>query len=195
MASKRTKTTPPKYSKHFVRNKSSRHGAPIQAIACHSTESQDLAGTTDDLKGVRSWFNNKASQASSHIGIDGEANTELWVPSTEKAWTILQLNPVTLNIEFVGRAAQPAKDWEEEQIKQGAKWAAYWAIRFDLPLQRGVVRRINDWPVVTKKGIIRHSDLTAIGFGTHTDPGKSFPMREFIDYAQYYRRNGWVVGT
>lgn len=189
----RTTTTAPKHTKHLVQNRSSRRGAPVQAFAVHSTESNDLKGTTDDLRGVRNWFDNPSSDASSHIGIDGDANTELWVPSYEKAWTILQLNPVTFNCEFVGRAAQKASEWEEAQIKEGAKWAAWVAIKYDFPIQRGVVRNINGFPVITRKGIIRHSDLTAAGFGTHQDPGKTFPMSDFIDYAQWYRRNGWVV--
>lgn len=189
----RTKTQAPKHEKHHVVNRSSRRGAPIQAIAVHSTESQDLKGTTDDLRSVRSWFNNPASDASSHIGIDGQGNTELWVPSTEKAWTILQLNDRTLNIEFIGRSAQTSKDWEDEQIKQGARWVAYWAIRFDLPIQKGVVRNVNGYPVISKKGVIRHSDLTHAGFGDHEDPGANFPMRKLLDQAQWYRRNGWTT--
>ncbi len=192
MSTMRTKTDPPAFERHLVSNRSSRRGAPIQAIAVHSTESQDLKGTTDDLKGIRNWFNNPASDASSHLGIDGQGNTELWVPSNEKAWTILQLNSVTLNIEFIGRAAQAGSDWEEAQIKQGAKWAAYWGIRFGIPMQKGNVRAISGYPVITRKGIIRHSDLTNAGFGSHTDPGANFPMEDFLRYAQYYRRNGWI---
>lgn len=191
--SRRYKDRPPEHSTFNVRNCSSRRGAPIQAIALHSTESQDLPGTTDDLKGIRSWFDNPNSQASSHIGVDGDGHSERWVRAESKAWTILELNPVTLNIEFVGRAAQRSDQWEEAQLKTGAKWAAYWAIRFDLPLQRGALKRINGWPVVNKRGVIRHSDLTAIGFGSHTDPGQNFPMRHFLDLAQFYRRRGWTL--
>lgn len=189
----RTKDQPPKgYSRHLVQNKSARRG-PILGVAVHSTESADLKGTTDDLRGIRNWFNNPASDASSHIGIDGQANTELWVPSNEKAWTIGPANSFTLNIEFIGRAAQPAKAWEEAQIKMGAKWAAYWAIRFGFPIQRGAVKNINGLCVMTKKGIIRHSDVTAAGFGSHSYPGPKFPMADFLRYAQYYRKNGWLA--
>lgn len=187
----RTKTEPPKYTKHLLdRNFSDRHGAPIQAIALHSTESSDRTGW-DDLHGVRSWFNNAESQASSHLGIDGEGHTELWVPSTKKAWTILQLNPVTLNIEFVGRAGQAAKEWEEAQLKAGARWAAYWGARFDIPMTRGAVKNNHGAPIISRKGVIRHSDLTDAGFGSHTDPGPTFPMERFMELARYYRRYGW----
>lgn len=189
----RTTTQAPHHTKNLVRNRSSRRGAPIQAIAVHSTESQDLKGSRDDLNGVRSWFDNPSSEASSHIGVDGDGHSEVWVPSDEKAWTILQLNDRTLNIEFVARAAQKGSDWEEAQIKKGAQWAAYWAIKYDLPIQQGNVIDMGRYPVISKKGIIRHSDLTDAGFGTHQDPGANFPMEDFIRAIRYYKKKGWIV--
>jgi N-acetyl-anhydromuramyl-L-alanine amidase AmpD len=188
----RTKTEPPAHTTHIVRNQSERRG-PVLAVAVHSTESQDLPGTTDDLRAIRNWFDNPASQASSHIGIDGAGNTEVWVRSYRKAWTIGAANSWTCNIEFIGRAAQPASAWEESQIKQGARWAAYWAIKYDIPVQKANCQNINGLCVCTKKGVIRHSDVTAAGFGTHTDPGPAFPMDDFLRYMRYYKTNGWVV--
>lgn len=188
----RTKTAPPSHSTHIVRNQSERRG-PVLAVAVHSTESQDLPGTTDDLRSIRNWFDNPASQASSHIGIDGAGNTEMWVHSNRKAWTIGAANSFTENIEFVARAAQPGSAWEEQQIKQGARWAAYWCIQYDLPVQKGNVRNINGLCVCTKKGIIRHSDVTAAGFGSHTDPGPAFPMDDFLDATRFYVRRGWTL--
>lgn len=190
---KRTKSKAPKHETHLVRNRSSRRGSPVQAVAVHSTESSDIPHSKDDLRGVRGWFDNASSQASSHIGIDGDGNAELWVPSEEKAWTILELNDRTVNIEFVGRAAQPRKDWEEAQIKHGARWAAYWAIKYNFPIQRGVVKNVHGYPVITRKGVITHKQLTDAGFGSHTDPGPAFPIAEFIKAAQWYRKNGWYT--
>jgi N-acetyl-anhydromuramyl-L-alanine amidase AmpD len=189
----RTKTEPPAHTTHIVRNQSSRNGRTVSAVAVHSTESQDIPGSTDDLVAIRNWFDNPASQASSHIGIDGAGNTEVWVHSDRKAWTILDLNSVTCNIEFIGRAAQPASAWEESQIKQGARWAAYWCLMFDIPAQRGVVRNVAGNAVVTKKGIITHKQLTDAGFGSHVDPGPQFPMQDFLRYTRYFKQNGWVV--
>ena len=187
----RTRTEPPHHKTRLVRNFSGRNGAPIQAIAIHSTESNDIANSRDDLAGVRAWFDNPASQASSHLGVDGDGHAEVWVPESAKAWTILQLNPVTLNIEMVGRAAQPKSAWERAQIKKAAKFVAYWSIKYGLPIQRGKVRAVNGWPVISKKGVIRHSDLTNAGFGSHTDPGANFPMADLLKAAQWYRKNGW----
>jgi N-acetyl-anhydromuramyl-L-alanine amidase AmpD len=186
----RTTTEAPSHSTHLVSNQSERRG-PILAVAVHSTESADLPGTTDDLKSIRNWFDNPASQASSHIGIDGQGNTELWVHSDRKAWTIGAANSWTLNIEFVARAAQSAGAWEDAQIKQGARWLAYWAAKYDIPLQRGRCTNVHGQCVCVDPGVIRHSDVTAAGFGTHTDPGENFPMNDLIDAAKWYARNGW----
>lgn len=188
----RTKTQPPKHTTHIVRNQSERF-SPVLAVAVHSTESTDIHGSVRDLLAIRNEFDTSSSQASSHIGIDGDANTELWVHSDKKAWTILNANPFTCNIEFIARAAQSSHDWEEAQIKQGARWAAYWGLKYNLPAQRGVVRNLNGQCVCTKKGVITHLQVTQAGFGTHTDPGPNFPMTEFLQYMRYYKEHGWTV--
>jgi N-acetyl-anhydromuramyl-L-alanine amidase AmpD len=192
MAAERTKTQAPRHKTFIVRNQSERRG-PVLAIIVHSTESADLPGTTDDLRAIRNWFDNPASQASSHIGIDGQGNTELWVHSQRKAWTAGAANGWSVNIEFIGRAAQPGSAWEEAQIKQGARWAAYWALKYDLPIQVGNARNINGLCVCTKKGVLRHSDITAAGFGSHTDPGRNFPMDDLLSATRYYVKKGWTV--
>jgi hypothetical protein len=87
---------------------------------------------------------------------------------------------VHVNIEFIGRAAQPGKAWEDEQIRQGARWAAYWALKYDIPVQKANVRNVNGLCVCTRKGVLRHSDVTAAGFGTHQDPGPAVPDGRFL---------------
>ena len=190
--STRTRTEAPRHTTYIVRNQSERRAAVCQ-IAVHSTESQDIPDSRDDIRSIRNWFDNPVSNASSHVGIDGDGHTEVWVRSNRKAWTIGAANGFTVNIEFLGRAAQPKSAWEEAQLKEGAKWAAYWGIKYGIPMQKGYVRGINGLCVPTKKGIIRHSDVTAAGFGDHGDPGPNFPMARFIELAQYYKKNGWVL--
>lgn len=183
---------PPGYRRELVRNQSSRNGRTPSAIAVHTTESLNVPGW-NDLGSIRNWFNNLASDASSHIGVDREGHVELWVPSNRKAWTILVLNSVTLNIEFIGRAAQGRSEWSEKQLKEGAKWCAYWGKKYGIPMQRGNVRQLAGNTVISKKGIIKHSDLTAAGVGSHTDPGKNFPTARFLELCRYYRQHGYVA--
>lgn len=190
---RRQRKRPPGHRTRIVCNQSSRLGVPIVAIAVHSTESQDVERSWDDLDGVGAWFDNPSSQASSHIGIDGDGHSVRWVTDDRKAWTILSLNPVTLNIEFVGRAGQSQDAWEDRQIRVGAKWAAHWCTQHALPAQRGRVAVRSGQPVITRKGIIRHSDLTDAGIGSHTDPGDAFPLTEFIKQTRHYKRHGWRI--
>lgn len=196
---RRYKDRPPSYERFHVRNWSSRNGSKVHGIMAHTTESSDLPKTDDDLDGVQNWFNNKASQASSWIGIDGDANSRLWVPGFRKAWTMgdYKLNAETLNIEFVGRAAQSASSWEERQIKHGAKWAAYAILNYHYVLiDPDNVRRCrlrgNSFVV---NGLGRHKDATDQGIGTHTDPGPNFPMDDWIRQTEYYCKHGWTLET
>lgn len=189
----RSKTRPPLHTTHIVRNQSDRLGHNISAVAIHSTESQDIPHSRDDLVSIRNWFDNPQSQASAHVGVDGDGHAELWVHSDKKAWTILNLNSVTCNIEFVARAAQSSSAWEEDQLKKGAQWAAYWGLKYGIPAQRGVVRNVAGNAVVTKKGIITHKQLTDAGFGSHVDPGTGFPMSEFLQHVRWYKQHGWLV--
>lgn len=189
----RTKTQPPRHRTRIVRNKSSRNGARIVGIAVHSTESRDIPHSWDDLTGIGNWFDNPAAQASSTIGVDGDGNSVRWVPDDMKPWTILDWNSVTLNIEFVGRAAQPASEWEDAQLRTAAKWAAYWCHKYGIKPRRGRGLKVAGRPVIVRSGIVRHSDLTALGFGSHSDPGKNFPMRRFLQLVKWYFNNGWVI--
>jgi N-acetyl-anhydromuramyl-L-alanine amidase AmpD len=193
IVSVRTKTEPPTHTTHICNNQSSRNGQKILAVAVHSTESLDIPHSIKDLTSLDSWFDNPASDASAHVGVDGDGQSRMWVHSDKKAWAILVLNGVTFNIEFIAKASQKRSDWEDVQIKEGARWAAYICLKYDLPASRGKVAGAHGQAWIEKKGIIRHKDLTDVGVGTHEDPGPTFPMTRFIELTQYYKDNGWVL--
>jgi N-acetyl-anhydromuramyl-L-alanine amidase AmpD len=188
----RQKLEPPVHTTHIVQNQSERRG-PVLAVAVHDTESLDIPHSSLDVRAIRNWFDNPKSDASSHIGVDGDGRSEVWVRSNRKAWTIGAANSFTTNIEFIGRASQRPVEWEDEQIRMGAAWTAYWCVKYGIPAQRGVVRNINGLCVCTKRGIITHKQVTDAGFGSHTDPGPAFPMDLFIRRVQWYKKNGWYV--
>lgn len=200
---RRFKDRPPDHSKHLVVNRSSRNGSPIEGISCHSTETLDIPNSTKDLLAIRSHFDIPVVEASSHIGVDGDAHSEQWVPTAEKAWTMghYEINARTFNIEFIARAAQPEKAWEEGQLKHGAKWSAYVILNADActidpsHVGRGDIKLVGGQPVIRPKGVLRHKDLTDVGIGTHTDPGLGFPMEHFIELIQYYIQHGWTLKT
>jgi N-acetyl-anhydromuramyl-L-alanine amidase AmpD len=177
------------------RNFSSRLGARPTAIAIHSTEGADIPNSVQDLDGLRNWFNNPAAQASAHLGIDGDGHAYRMVADEFKAWTILQLNPVTLNIEMVGFASQAPNAWEGRQVNKVAQYVAYWSHKYGIPIRHGLVRSVNGFPVVLRSGVITHKQLTDAGFGTHTDPGKNFPFmntpNSLMRKAKHYHSDGW----
>lgn len=170
-----------------VCNQSSRSSS-IKAIVLHDTESHDHAGITD-LQAIGNFFNQPAVQASAHICVDGDGNTGRFVPDEHKAWHCAAYNSQTLGIEQIGFATFTSLMWQRNsrhQLRKVAKWVAWWSKKFDIPIQRGAVSN----GAVTRKGILLHSDLGAIG-GGHHDPGSGYPLWLVMRMAKWYRQNGW----
>lgn len=162
-----------------VECQSSRGGARPVLIVLHSTEGQNVPGSASDLAGLADFFNRLAVQASSHVGVDGDGNSSRMVPDDMKAWTCAGFNPVSLNIEQIGFAAQ--KEWLPAELRETARWIAYWSRKHGIPVQRGAVRGAG----VTRPGVIYHSDLGSYG-GGHSDPGPAYPFEKVLEYARGY---------
>lgn len=88
-----------------VCNQSSRRGLKPRIIVLHTTEGHNRPGLTD-LSGLVRFFDNPASQASSHVANDAEGNDARMVPDESKAWTQAAFNAVALSIEQIGFASQ-----------------------------------------------------------------------------------------
>jgi N-acetyl-anhydromuramyl-L-alanine amidase AmpD len=160
----------------------------IAAIVLHDTESHDHAGI-GDIKAIGDFFNRSNVQASSHICVDGEGNTARYVPDERKAWHCAGYNSQTLGIEQIGFATFTRSLWDSNrraQLKKTAKWIAWWSKKYNIPIQKGAVSN----GVVTRRGVLMHSDLGAIG-GGHHDPGPGFPFWTVLRYARWYKRYGW----
>jgi N-acetyl-anhydromuramyl-L-alanine amidase AmpD len=161
----------------LVQNRSTRHGAKPVRVVMHTTESHNRPGRSD-VDSIHSWFDNPASQASSHVVIDQEAHSTTMVPDDEKAWTQMAYNSDSLSIEFIGSAA--GNEWKLDGLKKGAKFTAYWCRKYGIPVR---------WSVA--HGICGHKDLGLKG-GGHVDPGPNFPRARFLALVAYYKRFGWV---
>jgi len=184
----------PRTDKHLVRNQSTR-SARVQALCIHSTESHPRPGDAD-LDAIQSWFDNPASQASSHYCIDDQGRSRQMVEENRKAWTCGAANSLTVNYELIGFAAWTRKTWRSypKQLRKLAQHIAYSSIQWGVPIQRGRVGNAGGVCVITRPGVIKHADVSKAGFGTHTDPGRFFPMTVVLQMARYYRRRGWYPG-
>lgn len=159
---------------------SSRNGTRPLIIVLHSTESQNIPDSIRDLQGIGDFFNRLATQASSHVATDADGQSARYVPDDRKAWTCAGFNPVSLNIEQIGLAAQ--KEWKVAELRETARWIAHWSLAHGIPITPGAVSGSH----VTRAGVVYHSQLGSFG-GGHSDPGGGYPLEKVLDYAFAYR--------
>jgi hypothetical protein len=172
----------PDYRK-IVRNQSSRNGQRILLMVIHSTEGTNAPGVSD-LVALGGWFDNAASHVSSHGAVDAAGNSARYVEDDRKAWTCAAFNGRSLNLEIIAKAAFSREWWLSHRrgLREAARWLALWNKRHGVPLRKGAV----SGRVVTRTGIVRHSELGAAG-GGHRDPGPGFPLAYVLEKARYYR--------
>lgn len=173
----------------MVMNSSSRNGVIPKWIVIHTAEGTRTVG---DLYN----FFNGGVAASSHAGADGYQLSGPWVDDTRAAWTLLNGNARSFNLEMCGFAAWSRATWlstgwvwNPQHTAQcwnprGIIWnAAKWVVQ-----KRDAAKRIYgiDIPIGRKlspsevgngaKGLFGHVDYTyGTGDGDHTDPGGNFP--------------------
>ena len=152
-------------------------GVKPSIVVLHSTESHNAPGCAD-LVAVGKWFQNPAAQVSSHVCTDGEGHSARYVPDEPKAWHCAGANSISLGVEQIGQAAQTS--WPTAQLKETAKWIAFWSRKYGIPIQSSTVH-----------GVCRHSDLGAAG-GGHHDPGPAYPLDRVLRYAKWFSRYGWT---
>lgn len=156
-----------------VNNQSSRNGIRPHLIVLHDTESKNLRGL-NDLRSVGNWFNNPASDASAHVATDAEGHSARFVEDERKAWSCVDFNSRSLNIEQIGFAKN--RRWTDAELLETARWIARWSIKYDIPIQRATFK--NGW-----RGVARHSDLGVAG-GAHHDPGAPYPFDDVLRVAR-----------
>jgi N-acetyl-anhydromuramyl-L-alanine amidase AmpD len=164
-----------------VRNESSRKGADIKLIVLHDTEGANIKGIRD-LQGLANYFDNPEADASSHVGVDAEGQSSRMVADDRKAWHSAYYNAPSLGIEQIGFASQKA--WSDAQLRETARWIAWWSRKHGIPIRLGLVSRDGR---ILKSGIVTHVSLGNLG-GNHRDPGVSYPLKAVLVYARHYVR-------
>lgn len=170
-----------------VANQSSRNGVTPKLIVVHDTESHNIRGNAD-LVAIGNWFDNHAAQASSHVCVDAEGRSAVYVPDAMKAWHVEGFNSVSLGIEQIGVATQ--KHWPDAQLKKAAKYIAYWSKKYNIQIdERGRVD--GNTGALLQSGVVTHHQLGITG-GGHHDPGSFYPLADVLHMARFYRRRGWL---
>lgn len=159
-------------------NKSSRGGAHCTLIVIHVTAGHNRPGISD-LRGLAGWFGQSASAVSSHVATDNESNSARFVRDGDKAWHCAAYNRPALGIEQI--APGTGREITREMYRETARWVAQWSKEYGIPIRKAVV----SGGVVRKAGVIRHSELGALG-GGHADPGP-YDMHAMLSLARFYR--------
>lgn len=160
---------------------SSRNGATIIWVALHTAEGSrrrsDLYNFFDTVR-----------SGSSHGGADGTGLDDGWVPDERSAWTLLNGNPVSLNLEMCGFARWTREQWLSEgtvdgcvnprqMVRNAAEWARRKCEKHSIPKTYISI----DGVASRRPGIIAHRDYTfGAGDGDHTDIGLNFPWDVFF---------------
>lgn len=164
---------------------SDRHGARPILIVLHDTEGANVPNSSRDLVGLGNFFDNLATQASSHVGVDEDGNSARYVPDSRKAWTQAFFNPWCLSVEQIGFASQ---NWQSkaknDQLHETARWIAHWNKHYGIPIQLGDVTQQG---TVSRHGVVQHRRLGQLG-GGHVDIGEDYPMHRVLELAAFHRR-------
>jgi hypothetical protein len=157
-------------------NYSARGGAKVRLIVLHTAEG---ALTIESLG---SFFKNKGSQVSSHVGADDKANTvgEYVLPGW-KAWTAANANPVAVQIELCAFARWSPAEWSKHpnMLQNCAAWIAEESKRFGIPIVKLSPAQARG----SGRGVCQHRDLGSWG-GGHSDCGNGFPIDKVLAMAK-----------
>ncbi len=116
----------------------------------------------------------------SHNCVDADSITQS-VKEEYVAWHAPGANRVGIGIEMCGRAAQTPEQWDDDfsrsVLRRTARLTAALCRRWNLPVQFVDAAALK----YNVRGITTHAEVTkAFKQSTHTDPGKHFPMDEFL---------------
>lgn len=154
-------------------NYGSRGNNRVRLIVIHTAE-----GSTS-IESLGSYFANRSSGVSSHVGIDDKANViGEYVNRNNSAWTQANANPVSVAAELCGFARWSTNEWRNNHrnmLNNCAAWIKEEASRYGIPIVKLTPQQAQS----NKSGVCAHSDLGTWG-GNHSDPGPGFPWSDVL---------------
>lgn len=143
------------------------HTAEVPRVTGMARRLMDNCATTPEMK---SW----------HYAVDRDEVTQS-VKIEDIAWHAPGANANGIGVELAARASQTLADWEDDysvaQLGLVAELFAALATNLNIP-----IAYVNAAGLLAgARGITTHAQVSlAFKKSTHTDPGASFPMDEFI---------------
>ncbi len=153
-------------------------------IGLHCTESLNRPGIADVLA-IPNYWREQGKGYNAHLVIDLEGLTAKCALDSRKCWAIAGGNTGTLHIEIIGSTDLTTGQWMAgtKGLKQAAKWCAYWCEEHGIPIH-----------ISTEHGIATHAMYSAAyGVSDHTDPGRNFPLAQFMSWVRFYHEHGWLA--
>lgn len=161
-----------------------RDPSTIWWIVLHSMEGAEASTKAET---VSRWFAGlnprfPAPRSSAHYAVDSDSIVQM-VKDDDVAWAAPGANRNGLHIEHAGKARQTALQWRdafsEPMLLLSAQLTARKCKAYGIPM-RFVDRHGLD---AGERGITTHNEVTRSNLserGTHTDPGKNFPMDWYL---------------
>ncbi len=151
---------------------------PVDAIVLHATELPDEPGIGDLSRHARFFSrSNLATQAAN----DAAGNSSRMVAEDRLAYHATYWNATTVGIEQMGYSRFTRAQWgaRRAQLESTARWVAYWARSYRIPIRRCRVtgirynrrKRVVAGEIV-KRGVCSHSELDP---RNRDDPGRGYP--------------------
>jgi hypothetical protein len=169
-------------AKHFTELSPGRH---IQLIVIHSMEAPEKGSTAE---AVAQYFADGAGgrPASAHYCIDNNSIVQC-VQTRDIAFAAPNANRNGIHLEHAGYARQTKAQWLDEfslAMLKNSAWLCGRVLtpKYRIPVQFLNARDLKRARVDTDiKGFTTHAEVTkAFNSGGHTDPGKGFPVREYL---------------
>lgn len=171
----------------FIQAKNYKKGnnRSIDLIVIHTMEAAETYQTAEN---VAKWFaGSNAPIASAHYCLDGDSIVQC-VKDEDIAYHCKGANDNSIGFEHAGYAKQTSENWHDEYSKKllelSSELCAKLCIKYNIP-----IKFINANGLKNKeRGITTHGEVTkafAIP-GGHVDPGKNFPINEYIIMVESY---------
>lgn len=158
----------------------------IKWLVLHSMEAKEASSTAENVAKYFAGTHGPAPEASAHFNIDDDSIVQS-VLEKDVGWHAKGCNKYSIGLEHAGYARQSEKEWNDPfsitMLRNSAYLAARLCKKWNIPVayidRKGLVNG--------DAGITTHNEITyAFKKGTHTDPGKGFPIDQYIQMVKDY---------